>query len=88
VDEKLHENLTARGRGRPLGSTNKVSRAMKEMIVEALDNAGGVAYLVEQAEKNPSAFLTLIGKVLPMEMKADITTGGEKLSLNINLVRK
>lgn len=74
--------------GRPKGVPNKINKALKEMILEALDNAGGSEYLLEQAEKNPTAFLTLIGKVLPMEMKADITTGGEKLSLNINLVRK
>jgi hypothetical protein len=74
--------------GRPKGVPNKINKALKEMILEALDNAGGSEYLLEQAEKNPTAFLTLIGKVLPMEMKADITTGGEKLSLDINLVRK
>lgn len=45
------------------------------MIIEALDNAGGTAYLVEQAEKNPSAFMTLVGKVLPMEVKAEHSGG-------------
>lgn len=45
------------------------------MIIEALDNAGGVAYLVEQSEKNPSAFMTLVGKVLPMEVKAEHSGG-------------
>ena len=38
------------------------------MILEALDNAGGVAYLAEQSEKNPTAFLTLVGKVLPLQV--------------------
>ena len=82
------QNLTAKGRGRPKGATNKMSRTLKEMILEALDKAGGVDYLVQRAHENDGAFLTLVGKVLPMEMKADITTGGEKLSLDINLVRK
>ena len=33
------------------------------MILGALDDAGGQAYLMRQAEENPTAFLTLIGKV-------------------------
>lgn len=59
------------GPGRPKGSTNKATRALKEMILSALDDAGGQAYLATQATENPSAFLTLIGKVLPSEIKAE-----------------
>lgn len=43
------------------------------MILAALDSAGGQQYLVQQATKNPSAFLQLIGKVLPSEIKAEHT---------------
>lgn len=66
--------------GRPKGVPNKITRELKEMILEALDNAGGTAYLAEQAEKNPSAFLTLIGKVLPMQVKAE-HSGGTSLEI-------
>ena len=38
------------------------------MILTALDDVGGVDYLRRQAEANPTAFLTLIGKVLPTTM--------------------
>lgn len=62
------------------GIPNKVTRELKEMILEALDNAGGVAYLAEQAEKNPSAFMTLVGKVLPMQVKAE-HSGGTSLEV-------
>lgn len=41
------------------------------MILGALDKAGGEDYLMAQAEKNPSAFLTLIGKVLPTTLASD-----------------
>lgn len=61
------------GNGRPKGATNRVTRELKEMILGALDGAGGELYLIEQAEKNPSAFMTLIGKVLPMQVKADLS---------------
>ncbi len=43
------------------------------MILQALSGAGGVAYLQAQAEKSPGAFLTLVGKVLPMQVNASHT---------------
>lgn len=60
----------AAGKGRKKGATNKVTRELKEMILEALDNAGGVEYLVGKANdpRTASAFLSLIGKVLPMQI--------------------
>ena len=41
------------------------------MILGALDGVGGQAYLERQAEENPTAFLTLIGKVLPTTLSGD-----------------
>lgn len=61
-----------RGKGRVKGTPNKVTRALKEMILGALDDAGGQEYLAKQAKESPAAFLTLIGKVLPTEVKADV----------------
>jgi hypothetical protein len=58
-----------RGPGRPKGSVNKVTRELKEMILTALDDAGGVEYLARQAEEKPAAFLALVGKVLPMTVQ-------------------
>ena len=55
----------AAGMGRQLGSKNKVTQDLRQMILAALDGAGGQAYLQRQADENPSSFLTLIGKVLP-----------------------
>jgi hypothetical protein len=54
------------GPGRPKGVPNKNTRVVKEMVLEALDKAGGVAYLLSQATENPTAFLTLIGKTIPL----------------------
>ena len=58
------------GPGRPKGSTNKATVALKEMILGALDQAGGVEYLTERASdpRTASAFLTLVGKVLPLQV--------------------
>ena len=54
-------------KGRAKGSTNKVTKALKDMILGALDDAGGQDYLKKQATENPAAFMTLIGKVLPVD---------------------
>lgn len=62
-----HANKTS-GQGRPKGTPNKITKALKDMILGALDDVGGQAYLARQAEENPTAFLTLIGKVLPSEI--------------------
>ena len=61
----------AAGKGRPKGSQNKVTKALKDMILGALDGAGGQAYLQARAKdpKTQAAFLTLLGKVLPAEMR-------------------
>lgn len=57
------------GKGRKCGVPNKITQALKDMILEALAGAGGVTYLEKQAKKNPVAFLALIGRVLPLQVK-------------------
>ena len=71
--------------GRTKGTTNRLTADVKDMILAALDKAGGVDYLFNQSSSNPSAFLTLVGKVLPMQL-----TGKDGAPLNppvINIVR-
>lgn len=60
--------------GRKKGVTNKVTADLKAMILGALDDAGGRDYLVGQANTNPNAFLALVGRVVPSEVKATIDT--------------
>jgi len=59
------------GPGRPKGSHNKRDIQLKEMILEALDNSGGAKYLQARANdpRTASAFLSLVGKVLPMTVQ-------------------
>ena len=59
------------GPGRPKGSKNKITTDVKEMVLAALHEAGGAEYLLAQAKTNPNAFMTLVGKVLPMTVKGD-----------------
>lgn len=57
--------------GRKKDTPNKLSADLKSMILEAFHKSGGVEYLKVQAELNPTAFMTLIGKVLPMTIAGD-----------------
>jgi hypothetical protein len=66
--------------GRQKGTPNKVNTDLKAMILGALAGAGGQDYLQRQAELNPGAFLTLIGKVLPMQITGD---GGGSLTIEV-----
>ncbi len=62
----------AAGRGRPKGVRNKITADVKAMILGALAAKGGQKYLERAADENMTAFLALVGKVLPMQL-----TGGE-----------
>lgn len=57
--------------GRVKGTPNKTTGAVKEMVLNALSGVGGVTYLKKQARENPTAFLSLVGRILPTEL-----TGG------------
>lgn len=57
--------------GRQKGTPNKMTAAVKDMIITALDKAGGVDYLVRQASENPGPFMTLVGKVLPLQVTGE-----------------
>lgn len=59
------------GSGRKKGSPNKLTTELKTMILAALDNAGGVDYLTEQARASPNAFMALLGKILPMQVTGE-----------------
>lgn len=61
--------------GRRKGTPNRDNKALKEMILGALSQAGGEQYLYEQALNNPGAFMQLIGKVLPTELKQQVEGG-------------
>lgn len=42
------------------------------MILGALDKAGGERYLVKQAKENPTAFMSLLAKVLPTHVEGGL----------------
>ena len=66
--------------GRRKGSINKVTAQLKDLILQALDESGGVEYLKQTAIDQPVAFLTLVGKVLPLQVTGE---GGGALILQL-----
>ena len=66
--------------GRQPGSLNKMSGDIKTMVVGALAGVGGTEYLMRQAEQNPNAFLSLVGRVLPLQVTGD---GGGALRIEV-----
>ena len=76
------------GPGRPKGVPNKASKELKEMILEALDGVGGVEYLERKANdpKTAGAFLSLIGKVLPMTIQGPGPDGEHQAHVTVRFV--
>jgi len=59
------------------GVPNKTTTLLKDAVLMAAETAGGgnpdglVNYLVAQAKQNPGPFMTLLGKVLPMQVSGE-----------------
>ena len=76
------------------GCPNKTTKALKDMILGALADAGdeikpgggGQAYLKAQALANPKAFLPLVAKVLPHDVRLG-NPDGDDLSVNVVFVQ-
>lgn len=68
------------GKGRPKGSRNKATAALKDAILKALDEEGGVKYLRTLATEHPPAFAQLLGKILPMQVSGE---GGGPLTVQV-----
>lgn len=62
----------AAGQGRKKGSRNKTTVLLKEAIEESFGNVGGAEYLTKMALQEPKAYLTLLAKILPAKIEADI----------------
>ena len=82
--------------GRQKGSPNKVTGMLKDAVLEAADlagedlaeneteaKAGKVTYLRKMAIKYPAAFLSLVGRVLPMQLEGTADDGA--ITINVTL---
>lgn len=71
------------GAGRPKGVPNKLNAKVKDMILAALDKAGGEDYLLQQAHDEPKSFMALLGRVLPLQL-----TGEDGGAIRHEVIRK
>ena len=74
TEPKIGVNTGNAGKGRPKGSPNKTTALLKDAILKAATDAGDgdmAAYLTKQALDNPGPFMSLLGKVLPMQVGGD-----------------
>ncbi len=74
--KKTGKNQIGKGKpgpGRPKGMPNKTTAMLKDAVLEAATKAGGkagmVGYLQTQAIENPTAFLSLLGKTMPLQVQ-------------------
>jgi hypothetical protein len=72
AEPKLGVNRGNAGKGRPKGSVNKITRDVREAVLQSFEIVGGAQYLAEQARANPTAYLSLVGKVLPLQVQGDL----------------
>lgn len=68
TEPKVGKNRGNAGKGRPKGSSNKVTKTIREAIESSFEEVGGADYLARMAVNQPSAYMALLGKVLPAHM--------------------
>ena len=91
---RLKKGVVLNPKGREKGAPNRITADMKTMIEEAAKRAGenvqkrrrslkdlepGTAYLADQAEKNPVAFMGLMKGLLPAKIDLDVTIMNREL---------
>jgi len=57
--------------GRAKGTPNKNTADIKAMVLGALQDVGGREYLAARALDTPGPFLTLVGKILPLQLTGE-----------------
>lgn len=71
------------GPGRPKGVPNKISGEAKKMIALAYEGIGGLKRFIDWADKNPTAFYTIVyPKIIALQVQGrvdlDVNLDGEK----------
>lgn len=73
--------------GRKKGTPNKQTKEVKQNLVEAFEKLGGIDNFVKWGRENETEFYKLWTKILPSEIKADITNSDGSLSITERLLR-
>lgn len=83
--------------GRKKGTPNKTTALLKDAIIEAARQAGNeldegskdglISYLRVQAKETPTAFMPLLGKVLPMQVTGPPDANGNPTGLTVTFIK-
>lgn len=73
--------------GRVAGTPNKLTRTIKEAIEISFDKVGGPDYLAQMAVEQPAAYMTLLGKVLPTQLEANLAGAIGLLPMSLDDVK-
>jgi hypothetical protein len=74
--------------GRRPGSLNKSTASVRAAFTAAFEELGGVPALVEWARAEPKEFYKLYARLIPIDLKADITVGSEGLAERLERARQ
>ena len=82
----------ARGNPSPvsrLGRPNKVTKTVKEETMKAFIKKGGYKWILEQMDTNPTAVMSLLGKMVPksVDLTADLTGDMQITTIQRTIVR-
>jgi len=76
------------GAGRTKGIPNKKTTEVKDALQMAFDGLGGVTALMAWAREEPGMFYSLWVKILPKEIKSQITGGDSSIKIEITDLRQ
>lgn len=65
------------GAGRQKGTPNKLNKSVKEAIVAAFETLGHEHYLVKKGNKDFKTFASLLAKVIPTQIEAQVNVTHE-----------
>ncbi len=93
-NSKIQESTRKRlppnaGKGRKKGVPNKITKTLKEAILETLNDLGGKTWLRYLAETDPRAFASLLARLIPTEtrMQAEVTgENGEPIQTGVIMI--
>lgn len=74
------------GAGKKKGSKTKQTKAVKQCIINAFEDMGGVENLVKWGQANETEFYKLWGRMIPHDV--DVTSDGKELQAVVILPSK
>ena len=74
--------------GRPKGTQNKTTTALKDALMLSFERLGGAAYLEEVARRDPRTYCALLGKVLPRNPGSSDNAHGNVATLSDAEIRQ